>query len=266
MTVFSERYGPWAIVCGASEGLGAAFSLELARRGVDVVLVARRPEVLETMRRTIAEQTGREALCVTADLSSREAIEVIAKATESLSIGLVIYNAAASTVGPFLEQQVDDLLRTVDVNVRGPIAVCHHFGKRLAAQRRGGLIVLSSITAFQGSPFVTTYGATKSFNLTFGEGLWFELREHGVDVLSVCAGATRTPALLKAAPDGAPGMLEPEAVAFEGLNALGRGPSMIPGWFNRIVSFIMRRLLPRRLTVSIMGNETRKLQRMKGHL
>lgn len=260
---FAERYGPWGLVCGASEGLGAEFGLQLARRGLNVVLVARRAEVLDQVKAAIVKETGREVRCVTADLSSPDAIETVTQATRELDVGLVVYNAALSPLGPFLEQPLDANLRAVDVNVRGPIAFSHHFGQRLAARGRGGIVLLSSLTAFQGSPFVTTYGATKSFNLTFAEGLWFELRSRGVDVLAVCAGATRTPNLLKAAPDGAPGMLEPAQVVTEALDGLGGSPTLIPGVFNKLASFFMRRVLPRRATIAIMGDQTRKLQAPK---
>lgn len=264
MTSFTQRYGPWALICGASEGLGAAFALESARRGLEVVLVARRPEALDTVRQTIHAATGREVRCVVADLSRADAATTVLAALQGLDVGLVVYNAALSPLGPFLEQSLEENLKAVDVNVRGPVTFAHHFGKRLATRGRGALVLLSSLTAFQGSPFVTTYGATKSFNLTFAEGLWFELKERGVDVLSVCAGATRTPNLLKAAPEGAPGMLEPEQVAREALSRLGGGPTMIPGIFNRLASFFMRRVLSRRATISIMGDQTRRLQRPKG--
>ncbi|MDX2008919.1 MAG: SDR family NAD(P)-dependent oxidoreductase [Myxococcaceae bacterium] len=255
--MFSQRYGPTALVLGASEGLGAEFARQLAGRGLDVVLVARRAEALATIEGELARQV--KVRCVVADLATPAALATVAAATADLDVGLVVYNAALSPLGAFLSQSLDENLKAVDVNVRGPIAFAHHFGARLAARGRGGLVLLSSLTAFQGSPFVSTYGATKAFNLAFAEGLWFELKERGVDVLSVCAGATKTPNLLKAAPDGAPGMLEPKQVVTEALDALGRAPTMIPGVFNRFASFLMRRILPRRTTITIMGQQTKKL-------
>lgn len=256
--MFTARYGPTALVLGASEGLGAEFARQLAGRGLDVVLVARRAEALGTIEAELSKQV--KVRSVVADLATPGALATVAAATADLDVGLVVYNAALSPLGPFLSQSLDENLKAIDVNVRGPVAFAHHFGARLAARGRGGLVLLSSLTAFQGSPFVSTYGATKAFNLAFAEGLWFELKERGVDVLSVCAGATKTPNLLKAAPDGAPGMLEPKQVVTEALDALGRAPTMIPGVFNRFASFLMRRLLPRRTTITIMGQQTKKLQ------
>jgi short-subunit dehydrogenase len=129
----------------------------------------------------------------------------------------------------------------------------------MAARGRGGIVLMSSVTAFQGSPYVATYGATKAFLLTLAEGLWFELAPRGVDVLAVCAGATRTPRYLKSAQGRAPGEVEPDVVAREALAALGKRPLVIPGRFNRFASQLLRRLLPRRATVRIMGGQTRHL-------
>ena len=143
--------------------------------------------------------------------------------------------------------------------MRGPLALAHRFGRRLAARGRGGLVLLSSLTAFQGSPFVATYGASKAFLLTLAEGLWFELAPRGVDVLAVCAGATRTPSYLRRSSRKAPGELEADQVAREALARLGRGPSMIPGRFNRFASQLMRRVLPRRTAIRLMGAQARHL-------
>lgn len=260
MSEFAKKYGPWAVVAGASEGMGAQFARQLAQRGLNVALVARRAALIEALGAELEHEFKVKTKALTIDLSTPEAPSQVIAGVEGLDCGLLVYNAALSPIGRFIDQTLDENLRALEVNVRTPTALAHHFAKRFAAQGRGGIVLLSSLTAFQGSPFVATYGATKSYNLALAEGLWFELRGTGVDVLSVCAGATSTPNLLKAAPDGAPGMLEPRVVVSEALDALGRGPMMIPGVFNRVASFFMRRVLPRRSTISIMGDQTRKLQ------
>jgi uncharacterized protein len=254
--MFSDKYGPWAVVAGASEGMGAQFAKQLSARGVKVVLIARREQVLSELAATLPG----EAKCLPLDLASPDAVEKIAAFTADLDVGLVVYNAALSPIGPFIEQSLAENLRAIDVNVKTPTAVMHHFAPRLVKRGRGGLMLLSSLTAFQGSPFVSTYGATKSFNLALAEGLWAELRGSGVDVLSVCAGATATPNLLKAVTKAPPGMQQPEDVVREALDSLGDGPFLIPGRFNRFASFLLRRLLPRRSTIQIMAGQTRKLQ------
>ena len=254
--MFTEKYGPWAVVAGASEGMGAEFARQLSARGLKVILIARRQTVLEEL----AARLPGESRCLPLDLGAPDAAEKIAAFTRELDVGLLVYNAALSPIGPFLDQPLADNLRAIDVNVKTPTALAHHFAPRLVKRGRGGLMLLSSLTAFQGSPFVSTYGATKSFNLSLAEGLWAELRSQGVDVLSVCAGATATPNLLKAVRKAPPGMQQPEEVVREALAALGSGPVLIPGRFNRFASFVLRRFLSRRATIQIMANQTRKLQ------
>jgi hypothetical protein len=256
---FLKRYGPWALVAGASEGIGEAFARELARRGLNLMLVARRSEPLEAAAREIAALAKVQVRCLSLDLAREDAVAVLEKEVAGLDVGLVVYNAALAPTGGFLEIPLGEQLSAIDVNVRGPLGMAHRFGQRMASRGSGGIVLLSSLTAFQGSPFVTTYGATKSFLLTLAEGMWFELAPRGVDVLAVCAGATRTPRYLKSAKGRAPGELDPDQVAREALASLGHGPLMIPGRFNRFASQLMRRLLPRRMTIRIMGGQTRHL-------
>ncbi|MFT3708797.1 MAG: SDR family NAD(P)-dependent oxidoreductase [Archangium sp.] len=253
---FVDQYGPWAVVAGASEGLGAEYARQLAAKGLKLVLVARRESLLAEFAKTLNVEVRTLAI----DLSAPDAAARIVEATRELDVGLFLYNAAFSPIGPLLEQSVEDNLRAVDVNVRTPTALVHHFAPRLVKRGRGALVLLSSLTAFQGSPFVSTYGATKSYNLSLAEGLWAELRGTGVDVLCVCPGATATPNLLKASKKAPPGMQQPEDVVRETIASLADGPMLIPGAFNRFASFLMRRLLPRTTTIKIMASETRKLQ------
>lgn len=252
-------YGAWALVAGASEGLGAAFATALAARGYKLILVARRADALETVAVGLRSQV--EVVTVALDLAAPDLLARVAALTEDREVGLLVYNAAYAPLGPFAEQSLEANLKAVDLNCRSPLALVHLFLPGMIARRRGGIVLMSSLTAFQGSPYTATYGATKAFNLSLGEALWYELGPLGVDVVVSCAGATRTPNYLRAAATGgAPGELEPAQVAEETLAALGNGPTVIPGGFNRFASLMMRRLLPRRTTIRIMGTQTRKLQ------
>lgn len=257
---FKARYGPWGLVAGASEGLGAAWSHGLAARGLNVLLLARRPELLEATAKAVREKHGVEARTAAIDLAQPGLAAELERLTSGLEVGLAVYNAAFPAQGPFFETSLADQLLCLEVNTRGPVTLAHVLGKPMAARGRGGLVLMSSLTAFQGSPFISTYGATKAFNLNFAEGLWFELKGQGVDVLACAAGATRTPNLLRASPQGEPGMIEPEQVVEEALAALGKGPMMVPGAFNRLATFFMRRVLPRRMAVEILGNRTARLR------
>jgi uncharacterized protein len=256
---FVRRYGSWAVVAGASEGLGAAWAGALAARGLHLLLIARRPEVLEATATSIRSRHGVEVRTVPFDLASADFAAELERLTADIEVGFAVFNAAHAPRGEFLDLTLQDQLRSIDVNCRGPLTLAHVLGRRMAARGRGALVLMSSLSAFNGSPFIATYGATKAFNLVLAEGLWFELRSRGVDVLACAAGATLTPGFRKASPAGEPGMIEPAQVVKEALERLGRTGVMIPGAFNRFASFLMRRVLPRRTTVGILGKRTRNL-------
>ncbi len=259
---FSLRYGPWAVVLGASAGLGAAYARELAARGLSIVLVARRAEPLSALAAEIRAKFGVETRAVALDLGSPEVLAALERETRNLDVGLAVYNAARTDIGPFLDGSLSDHLRAIDVNCRGPVAVAHHFGGRMRERGRGGIVLMSSLTAFGGSPYLATYGASKAFNLIFAEGIGYELRRLGIDVTVCCAGATRTPGYeASAPPKGAfPPVMEPEAVVRSVLRALGRRTVLVPGGVNRALSALMRRLLPRAAAVEIMGGAVRGLE------
>ena len=254
-----ERYGPWAIVAGASEGLGAAFVRRLAAEGFHVVAVARRAAMLEALAAELRAAHGVELRCLALDLASPQLPAHLLAATADLDVGLVVYNAALSLIGPFLSQSLDDKLRVIDVNCRGPLVFADHFGRRLAERGRGALVLMSSLAGSQGSPLVATYAATKAFNLVLGEGLWEELGHHGVDVLACRAGAIRTPAYEATAPARHPPLQEAAEVVDEALRALGRKPSVVTGFVNRLGAFFLGRILPRRTAIHIMASSTRRM-------
>jgi len=258
---FRARYGPWALVAGASEGIGAAFARELAGRKLDLLLVARREAPLSDLAASLREEASVEVVCVPFDLAVLDA-EALRDLVGEREVGLVVYNAAHSLVGRFLGQPLSDKLRTIDVNCRGPLVMAHELGGAMARRGRGGIILMSSMSGMQGSPIVASYAATKAYNLVLAEGLWDELCSSGVDVLACCAGPTRTPGWDRSQPQRKMRAMEPRVVVEEALAALGRRPSMIPGRLNRIVTFVLHRLLPRRTAIRIMGDATRRLYGM----
>ena len=257
---FADRYGKFAIVAGASTGLGAAFARELAARGLDLLLLARRGDVLATLAAEIRAAHSVEVRVAAVDLGADNLLTQLRGAAAGLDVGLVVYNAAHSLIGPFLSQPLDEKLRILDVNCRGPLVFADEFGRSMAARGRGGIVLMASMAAAQGSPLVATYAASKAFDLVLAEGLWDELGAHGVDVLACRAGATRTPAYERSRPVVEAGpVMDPAAVAEEALAALGKGPSMVPGLANGAAAFVMGRVLPRRAAVTIMGKTTRKM-------
>jgi short-subunit dehydrogenase len=256
---FASKYGPWAVVAGASEGLGAAFATALAARGVNLVLLARRQELLRELAAQLRADKKIEVRTESCDLARPELASLLARVTEGLEIGVAVYNAAYAPVGAVLERTTDELLRVVDVNVRGPLVFARTLAPQMVARGRGGVVLMSSLAGFQGAPRIATYAASKAFNIVLGESLWSELGPHGVDVLVSCAGAIRTPGYAKAATGDAPGTLDASVVAERTLDALGRGPTVVPGATNQLARFVLGRVLSRRAAISLMARSTKDL-------
>jgi hypothetical protein len=259
-TAFPTRYGAWAVVAGASEGLGAAFAEALAARGSNLVLLARRAELLETLASTLRTSHGVEVRPVACDLADPSFAEGLARATADLEVGVAVYNAAYSFVAPLFERPLSDALRVVDVNVRAPLVFLHGLVPAMIARGRGAVVLMSSLAGFQGSPKLAAYAASKAFNTILGESLWAELAPKGVDVITSCAGAIRTPGYAKALQKEAPGTLDASEVAELTLAALGHGPVVIPGATNKLASQVLRRLLSRKSAIGIMGKSVSGLE------
>jgi short-subunit dehydrogenase len=244
-------------------GLGAEYARQIAARGLNLVLVAWPADGLRELAHSLEDRYGIETRCIAADLADRAATEGLAEATGDLEIGLVVYNAAASEVGPFLERDLAGELRSVDVNCAGPVILAHAFAGPMAQRGRGGIILMSSLSAFHGTALVATYAATKAFNLILGESLWAELRGSGIDVLAVCPGATRTPGWeqSQARIRGflAPSVMEPPAVVGEALAALGSRPLVITGRANRLPGLLLNRLVSRRRAVALLARSMRRI-------
>lgn len=227
---FAQQYGPWAVVAGGSDGTGAAFAEELSRRGVGVVLVARRQAALDE----VAARLPGESRVVTLDLSVDGAADALAQATADLEVGTFVYNAGADTVNsPFLAAPVDSWLAMVRRNCDTMLAACHHFGGRMVERGRGGMVLVSSGAGWVGSGHVAAYGATKAFDLVLAEGLWAEWHGRGVDVLGLVLGATDTPSLQRSLEKhgGSFGELaDPADVAREAFDHIADGPTWSYGF------------------------------------
>jgi uncharacterized protein len=236
---FAESYGSWAVIAGASEGVGAEFATAVAREGVHVVLLARRQAALDDVAARIEAETGVETRPVAVDLAQPDAMATVADATNDLEVGLLMYCAGADpNFRPFLASPVEVATAMVRRNCTLPVEMCHHFASPMVARGRGGIIVLSSGAAFAGAPNMVIYGGTKAFDMVFAEALWSELKPHGVDVLSLVLGETDTPALrrlrqdlgFEVDPDAPlPGAAAADEVVADALEHLADGPSRIVG-------------------------------------
>lgn len=255
-TGFPDRYGAWALVAGASEGIGAAFAHALAQRGMNLVLVARRKALLDKLATDVRSRYGVESMCIDGDLGVPEFIEKLKDTVADLDLGMVVYNAAYAPVGDFAEVDPSGLMRVIDVNVRGPVMLLRWVLPRMIARKRGAAILMSSLAGNQGTPRIAAYAASKAFNRVLAEGLWYELKGRGIDVISCFAGAVRTPGYADALGKDAPGTLDPGVVVEKTLLALGRRPLVVPGFVNLAAYWIMGRLLPRSTAIGIMAGST----------
>jgi short-subunit dehydrogenase len=227
-----SKYGPWAVIAGGSEGVGAEFARQLAEDGFNLVLIARKRGPLEATAQRCRE-AGAQVNTVALDLLDTTAVAQISDATAELEVGLLIYNAGASTCNElFLDAQIADLQKVVDLNVTRMLELVQHFARPMVDRGRGGILLVGSLAGYMGAWRHTAYAGAKAFSRMFAESLWLELRQHNVDVLELVLGVTRTPAMERMGLNfDAPGMLvnEPVQVAAEGLAHLADGPIFIAG-------------------------------------
>jgi uncharacterized protein len=243
-----DRYGPWAVVTGASEGIGRQIALDLANRGLHVVLAARRQALLEELARELPASVSSRV--VAADLATLAGVEAVTSATQELDVGLLVAAAGFGTSGAFLDADIERELRLLDVNCRAPLVLTHHFGRRLAARGRGGIVLLSSILAFQGVPRTAHYAATKAYVQSLAEGLGRELGPLGVDVLASAPGPVASG--FAGIADMRYGATVPASVvARETLGALGRRRTVRPGWLTKVLTAGLS-ALPRPARVRLM--------------
>jgi len=258
---FREKYGPWAVVTGASDGIGRDFARRLAEAGVHVVLVARRAERLEALAAELSKSHGVSTRVVPMDLSGPGAAEALVSATSDLEVGLLVAAAGFGTSGPFLAADVSRELEMVHINCSVVTELSHRFGRRLADRGRGGLVLMSSLLAFQGVPRAATYAATKAYVQTLAEALHLELAPLGVDVVACAPGPVKTGFESRA--DMQMGMgLPASSVGAATLAALGRRTTVRPGWLSKVLELSLASTFSRWLRVRIMA---KVMQGMTSH-
>lgn len=245
-----ESYVPWAVVTGASSGIGQAIASELAGEGLNLVLVAR-GETLGALADTLKAGHGIAVRVLTADLSDPAQVDAVSADCADLDIGLLVAAAGFGTSGPFLRADPVQECAMLDLNCRALMLQAHHFGRRFAARGRGGIVLMASLVGFQGTPFAAHYAATKAYVQTLAEGLRVELAGSGVDVLASAPGPVRTGFAARA--DMRMGAaLSPRTVARATLAALGRRTTVLPGALTKVLACSLAPL-PRPLRARIMG-------------
>lgn len=248
---FIENYGPWAIVTGASSGIGVSFAKLLAEKGLNIVLIARREDRLKKLAEQLERDYQVATRVIAIDLAREDFLERLKPQLADLEIGMLINNAGFATSGNFLSNTVEDELKMLNLNCRAPLLLSHTYGKKMLERKRGGIIFVASTAAFMGIPSMSHYAATKSYDLLLGEGLSHELRKEGVDVLAVCPGETNTEfhdvaTLKKVMP------MNPDRVVEIALKRLSHRSAVTTGIMN-VTMIAFTRFLPRSLVSKIAG-------------
>jgi hypothetical protein len=247
---FLKKYGEWAVVTGASDGIGKSIALELAKRGFKLVIVARRESHLGQLESEIRGKSKVEVKVLAVDLSEQGASQKLISETQNLNVGLFAGIAGFGTSGDLISTDVKNELNMIDLNCKFLVEQTRYFAERFAAQKRGGIILMGSLVGFQGAPRSANYAATKAFVQTFGEGIHYELKPFGVDVLvsapgPVASGFSERARMKMGMAD------QPSQVARGTLNALGKCVTVRPGVVSKFLGWSLM-LLPRGIRVRVM--------------
>ena len=255
MNNFQKKYGPWALVTGASSGIGKELAHELASRNLNLVIVARRQELLDTLKEALARKYGVEVRSVAVDLTTPMAFSIIEEATADIEIGLLVPNAGMAMAGEFIESDLEDNIAMIQLNVLAPLQLAHEFGRKMALREHGGILFTSGVLAYQAIPMMANYAATKAYVLLLAEALHNEFKPRGVDVTVLSPGLTATdmpvhlPIDFSKLPMWA---LSPKRVARTGVNALGQKSTVVAGFISKFYAW-QNRLVPRVLPVMLFG-------------
>jgi uncharacterized protein len=246
-----DRYDGWAVVTGASDGIGRRIAELLAAAGIDVVLVARREAALEAIAAELQQTHGVATLAIAVDLATSEGVDSLLAGTDHLDVALLVAAAGYGTAGPFVDQQLAIELDMIDVNVRAVTAITHTFGERFVTRGRGGIVLFGSLVGFQGTPGSATYAATKAFVQSLGEALHRELAPRGIDVLTAAPGPVRSGFATRATMH-MPSAANADDVAQATLRALGRRKMTVkPGGRAKLLGYGLG-ALPRGARVRVM--------------
>jgi uncharacterized protein len=256
-----QKYGPWAVVTGASDGIGKAIARELAAEGFNLVLVARRDAALRQLAQELELSFDTEIQILALDLSAPNAVGRISQETEDRAIGLLVAAAGFGTTGPFINNDVETELNMIDLNCRALAHVTHDFGRRFAAQKKGGIILFSSLVAFQGVPRSANYAATKAYVQSLAEGIYTELKPFGVDVLATAPGTVRT-GFESRSNMKMSSAATPKEVARATLAALGKRRTVRPGFLAKLLGYSMSSM-PRVGRIMLMAHIMKGMTREK---
>jgi short-subunit dehydrogenase len=233
MSQFTEKYGPWALVTGAAEGLGAEFATQLAMQGINVILADVQIEKAQQQAAHIAEQAKVKTLAVACDLADGDFLLGLQTRLQGIEVGMLVCCAAVGATGSFVETPLEVMQKAVQVNCMATLTLVHHYAPTMLQRGSGGIIIVASNSAYTGAPYIANYAATKAYDLSLAEALWYEFAPQGIDVLGFSPQGTNTPGLRRGMPalkegEAPKGIMLPEEAVNIALKALGRLPSIRP--------------------------------------
>jgi short-subunit dehydrogenase len=229
--ISKDRHGPWCVIAGGSEGLGESFARQIGQAGLNLVLIARNGPKLDEVARAVRGESGVQVRTLVTDLTSSDMLDPVREVTDELDVGLLVYNAGSSRgVGRFVEATLDASMQVLRLNSVGQLILCHHFGRKMAERRRGGIMLMGSMAGNAGGATTVAYSGAKAFTQIFAEALWSELNPLGVDVLCAVLGAMDTPSRAAMQLRDSAGQIvsHPDEIAQLCLENIGNGPVLVP--------------------------------------
>lgn len=241
--IFKEKYGDWALITGATSGIGAELTSQIAAKGLNIILVARKAKELEEHALSLKERYSIQTKTISADLTTDEGIDKVKQVSEK--IGLLVLAAGLEVNGAFEKNSIETELKVIHLNVVTTLHLTHHFSKEMVLRKKGGILLVASLSGHMPNPYFSNYAGTKSYVLNFGASLFGELKPKGVDVTVLSPGLTNTPMVKNNGMDWAKTpmkAMDPSVVAEVGLNGLGKNLISVPGRKNKIMAWMAKHL------------------------
>ena len=240
---FKEKYGEYALITGGSSGIGKAIAIELAKKGLNLILVARREDELKQAADEIKLNQKAEVVCISADLLTDAGIQNVKEVSEKYQIGLLVPAAGLEVNGAFEKNDLEKELRVIKLNVTVTMELTHHFLKKMIPRKKGGILLIASLSGHMPNPYFANYAGTKAYVLNFGASLYAELKSKGVDVTVLSPGLTNTAMVADNGVDWSKTPMQaisPEEVAKIAINTLGKKLIAIPGFKNKVMGFMAK--------------------------
>jgi short-subunit dehydrogenase len=254
---FKDKYGKWALITGASSGIGKGFAHKLAASGINLCLVARRKNLLEELKTKLLNYKI-DIVIINSDLATQEGIQKVIDDTSEIDISILVNNAGYGWTGNYEKMEANEISQMIDVNIKNYQLLTKHFSSLMIAKKRGAIFIISSVVANIPVPFMSLYSVTKAANLAFGETLWYELKKHNIEVCTICPGSTKTEFNGLRSKGKSTNVRSVEDVVETAFKSIGKKVVVTDGFINKLNSFVTK-YLSRKLRINIVGKIASKV-------